>query len=501
MSSAADGVAATETHIDGYTKEDSRSDGDPAPKASVATSRRVPTWTALSATACTLVVAMIASPVAAEPGDSVPDSGARPAPVGAIKLPGQGGSIDSIDNANSGSSTGNVLGPLATQIMAESRAVEALGERLKRAELDLNTATTSANRAEQAWRTADEERQRVRESAHSAASDAYKHATGLGPFESYADELHKLSRVAPALGEHPGGVGPAEDLLRAESACRAAYQAYEQLSSDANSAKSRRDTIKVDFDQRLAALNNLKSRNAHALRLAEEARDRYEQSLGGGNLGEINADGMAANPRAIDAMGFALAQQRKPYVWGAEGPNSYDCSGLMRASYRSVGYTLPRVANDQYRGTNAIKITKWIKGDLLLPGDLLFFSTDSTDWTKIHHVGMYIGGGRMVHAPTSDDVVRIAPVWWSEFYGATRVFKEVPAAAPRPTTPTAPSTQPRPSQTTAPPTTVPPSSVPPSSPSDPPVTTPPATESTSPSTKPDASASPSDTESGTAAPN
>ena len=123
-------------------------------------------------------------------------------------------------------------------------------------------------------------------------------------------------------------------------------------------------------------------------------------------------------------MQFALAQLGEPYLWGAEGPNRWDCSGLMWAAYRSV-------AARRFRGSPATSTRRpsrsTVAATALLPGDLLFFSSSPTDASKIHHVGMYIGGGQMVHAPTTGDVVKISTVWWSRFFAATRVVGAVPA--------------------------------------------------------------------------
>ena len=69
-------------------------------------------------------------------------------------------------------------------------------------------------------------------------------------------------------------------------------------------------------------------------------------------------DGYEAHPRAVQAVEFALRQLGKPYQWGAQGPNRYDCSGLVLASYQSVGETVPRVAADQYWGTRDKLVTR-----------------------------------------------------------------------------------------------------------------------------------------------
>ena len=133
--------------------------------------------------------------------------------------------------------------------------------------------------------------------------------------------------------------------------------------------------------------------------------------------------GGEAHPRALAAVRYALAQLGDPYVWAAEGPNAFDCSGLMWAAYRTAGadyFGLPRVARDQYYATRH----RTVAPSALLPGDLIFFASSSS-WTSVHHVGMYIGEGKMVHAPTFGDVVRIAPVDTSRIYAATRIFGAV----------------------------------------------------------------------------
>lgn len=110
-----------------------------------------------------------------------------------------------------------------------------------------------------------------------------------------------------------------------------------------------------------------------------------------------------------DVVFHALAQVGKQYVWGASGPNNYDCSGLMLDAYRQVGITLPHNAAAQYNST--MRISR----DELQPGDLVFYNS-------LSHVGMYIGNGYIVHAPNSRSVVKVVPVdHGNVYYGATRV--------------------------------------------------------------------------------
>ncbi|MFF1875062.1 C40 family peptidase [Kitasatospora herbaricolor] len=101
------------------------------------------------------------------------------------------------------------------------------------------------------------------------------------------------------------------------------------------------------------------------------------------------------------AVAYALAQVGKPYVWGGDGPGGFDCSGLVQQAYRKGGVSLPRVANDQYAAATPIGA-----GDLRR-GDLLFWS-DSGRASAIHHVGIYLGGGRFVEAPRPGRNVRVS---------------------------------------------------------------------------------------------
>ncbi|MFD1934646.1 NlpC/P60 family protein [Nonomuraea mangrovi] len=145
---------------------------------------------------------------------------------------------------------------------------------------------------------------------------------------------------------------------------------------------------------------------------------KVESSLFRRAIGEAGRPGTRATKvnlpiigsgKAAEAARWALTQQLKPYVWGAEGPGSYDCSGLVMAAYQRVGISLPHYTGDQW--TAGTHITR----EELRPGDLVFFYSD------LHHVGIYIGGGMMVHAPQTGDVVRIATIGNRPFAGAVRI--------------------------------------------------------------------------------
>ncbi|MGB8652344.1 MAG: C40 family peptidase, partial [Mycobacteriales bacterium] len=131
-----------------------------------------------------------------------------------------------------------------------------------------------------------------------------------------------------------------------------------------------------------------------------------------GQLGTLPA--VAASPLAARAIAFAQAQLGKPYVWGATGPDSYDCSGLTGAAYHAAGLDLPRTAREQWYSGPQVGL-----GDLQ-PGDLLFWADDLTDPATIHHVALYVGAGLMIAAPHTGDVVRVQPVYLDGYFGAVR---------------------------------------------------------------------------------
>jgi peptidoglycan DL-endopeptidase CwlO len=112
-----------------------------------------------------------------------------------------------------------------------------------------------------------------------------------------------------------------------------------------------------------------------------------------------------------------LGRQGLPYVWGASGPNSFDCSGLVQWAMAQAGIQMPRVAADQARTGPAVPVSQ------LQPGDLLFYHTDPTDPGYISHVAIYLGHDEMLQAPQTGENVEVVPadVSGSEYAGAVRV--------------------------------------------------------------------------------
>jgi peptidoglycan DL-endopeptidase CwlO len=138
-------------------------------------------------------------------------------------------------------------------------------------------------------------------------------------------------------------------------------------------------------------------------------------SSGAAGAGSVTAP--AAPSAALGTMlKAAMSRRGLPYVWGAAGPNSFDCSGLVQWSFAQAGIVMPRVAADQARSGPAVPASQ------LAPGDLLFYHTDPTAPGYISHVAIYLGNGWMIQAPEPGMDVEVVPAaFGSDFAGAIRV--------------------------------------------------------------------------------
>ncbi|MET9799382.1 NlpC/P60 family protein [Streptomyces sp. NPDC006368] len=186
-----------------------------------------------------------------------------------------------------------------------------------------------------------------------------------------------------------------------------------------------------ELTARQAELSRHKSTVRHKLAAAERLLDRLTAAQraryddAGGSADRTPSRGTAATATATDdpgprgvrapgaraaqAVAYAYGALGKPYVWGATGPSAFDCSGLTQAAWRSAGVFLPRTTYTQINAGQRVSRSR------LAPGDLVFF------YSGISHVGLYIGDGRMIHAPRPGAPVRIAPIDDMPWAGATRV--------------------------------------------------------------------------------
>ncbi|RKE22271.1 C40 family peptidase [Streptomyces sp. TLI_171] len=221
----------------------------------------------------------------------------------------------------------------------------------------------------------------------SSSPDAYLSQAGLQGLAAaqQSETLRSALRLQQSI-----------DQERAETAAKLA---------ELEQARSTLAAKKTEIQARLAEAGRILA----GLRAADRARvlgDDTQAASRTATRGQTYTGPATGQVRAI--LDFAYAQLGKPYQWGAEGPGSYDCSGLTQAAFRAGGIALPRVTQDQWNAGKHVA-----RADLQ-PGDLLFYYRD------LHHVGLYLGNGKLLHAPRTGKNVEIVDMNVMPYMGAVR---------------------------------------------------------------------------------
>lgn len=208
-----------------------------------------------------------------------------------------------------------------------------------------------------------------------------------------------------ALSDSPGqfldgaerlrqGEKATSDLLSELGRTQSDLQRYAQEAAtrwqtlEANRIKQ--EDSKKQVEEKIKAAEELESKleaeeKARLIQLEQEAQYQAQKAwLSTGAMKDVNGKATDAGKRAVQ---FATAQIGKPYVWGAEGPGSFDCSGLTSQAWLAAGRGIPRTSQEQLRLLPKVALKD------MRPGDLIIYFDDAS------HVGMYVGDGAMVHAP------------------------------------------------------------------------------------------------------
>jgi cell wall-associated NlpC family hydrolase len=203
-----------------------------------------------------------------------------------------------------------------------------------------------------------------------------------------------------------------EELARqraAELAARKAAELQRRIAAKEAERKraEARERARAEQEAREEAKKNHGKPKKH--KPAKPSRDdRDDNDNNGGNGNNDNGGGSSHGSRkgASAAIDFALDQLGDMYLWGATGPGRWDCSGLTQGAWERAGVQLPHYSVAQYEQI------QHISEDDLRPGDLIFWATDPGNPGTIHHVALYLGGGRMVHAPRTGKPVQIDSVYY-----------------------------------------------------------------------------------------
>lgn len=284
-----------------------------------------------------------------------------------------------------------------------------------------NGAKEQADTAERRIRTLQDEAARGTEKLNSAREELGSMAAaqyrdgGLDPALQlalsndpgrYLDGAEFAERAGNRQATSVAGVR--RQLREIEQLRGAARVELTSLKSRQAELRRHKDTITDKLDTARGLLARLTAEERARL---QGGTDRAARSWTGARdaLTPASAAAQAPNSRAAAAISYAHSKLGSPYVWGATGPDAFDCSGLTQAAFRSAGLSLPRTTYAQ------IDAGRRVSRSELLPGDLVFF------YSSISHVGLYIGNGQMIHAPNPSAPVRVAPLDEMPFAGATRV--------------------------------------------------------------------------------
>lgn len=280
------------------------------------------------------------------------------------------------------------------------------------------TAERDLALAEQASSTHDEVAGRRVRALYMSGGTAglYARVLDARSISEVAQRVHQVSVVLSQDGRvaHVAdrAVALRQDAARRLAAAAAASTSLQKVvAAKADAVQgllTRTDALLAAADARVLALAEQQRQQAAQVSSAQAAAQLQAARAAAGNPSEV------VTPRAAALLAFARNQLGKPYLWGATGPDTFDCSGYTGAAYAAAGVALPRTSRQQWFAGPHVDLGQ------LQPGDLLFWADDLADPGSIHHVAIYEGGGLMLAAPHSGDVVKEQPVYLTGYIGAVR---------------------------------------------------------------------------------
>ncbi|MFF5281212.1 NlpC/P60 family protein [Streptomyces sp. NPDC013171] len=311
-----------------------------------------------------------------------------------------------------GDSVGGLLTRLRTlyqQAEAATEKYNAAEEALKRQAADTRKVTARLTAARTALAEGRAAAGRIARDQYQGRSDPSSFPSYLGLLfaadpQSALDEGHLMARAAR---DRAGAIAR---LTRAErqagSLASASRKALDRQQGLAAAQRTRRDEVRAklqEVEKLLAALSPDQLSRLTALERVQTAGAQREL-LDSGVL-----DGVRTPSRAgAEALRFAVGQIGKPYEWGAEGPEAYDCSGLTQQAWAAAGRELPRTSQEQWATLPRVPLAE------LRPGDLVVYFPGAT------HVALYLGGGLVVQAPRPGGRVKVSPLAANPVLGAVR---------------------------------------------------------------------------------
>jgi cell wall-associated NlpC family hydrolase len=318
-------------------------------------------------------------------------------------------------------------------------AAEASAERFNRGRIQLAKAQGAAAVAQAAVTRDDAALADVRRQVSGFAAQLYRRGPGgpeltlitTGNPNTYVQQVGVLNQISQSQAR----VMADFQTAKSRQATAAAYATATVKDAKATVAGLNKEKAQVAAQSAkvLQILQDLQAKQAQLIQAAKDTAARQAAQARAAALA-IEAQNAAASAAAFQssptieppqsagiqhyngnaaqiALQVAKAQLGKSYVYGAAGPDHFDCSGLTMYAYGQAGVSLPHYTGDQYNQGHHVPESD------LQPGDLVFFD-------NLGHEGMYIGNGNFIHAPHTGDVVKISPIagyWQSVYVGAVRL--------------------------------------------------------------------------------
>ncbi|MET9777391.1 NlpC/P60 family protein [Streptomyces sp. NPDC006367] len=326
--------------------------------------------------------------------------------------------------------------PTAPPAASPDKDLEAVRKRLDELYRAASSATDQYNAAEEAAKKQSDELaglakkitegrrelDGLKDRAGAAARSQYR--TGGLPDEAKLVLSGDPEEFLDGTGRVMQGQRAAEALLGELSRAQADLLAYQADASarwkKLESSRRAKAAARKEIEQRIAAAEKLESElekeeKERLARLERIAQEKAQAAwLGSGAVKDLGVQATGQGRKAVE---YATAQIGKPYRWGAEGPKAYDCSGLTSQAWAAAGKAIPRTSQQQWQQL------RHVGTEDMRPGDLIIYFDDAS------HVGMYIGDGRIVHAPRPGRAITVAGAGTMPILGVVR--PETPPAPPR----------------------------------------------------------------------
>lgn len=265
-------------------------------------------------------------------------------------------------------------------------------------------------------RAAEQKLARLTSLAGAAARAQYRSGTGAAlpaelQFVLADDPERALDHASLARQVQQGTIDTVTALTATGEELRARTDEASEVLGRLKTDRRDRDAERKTVEERIAAAESLESQLAASqlqelddldTREASAAQDAWVDT---GVLDTVGTTTTAAGKKAVE---YAARQLGKPYVWGAEGPGGYDCSGLTSQAWLSAGLVIPRTSQAQWQGLTRVPVGS------MRPGDLIVYYSDAS------HVAIYIGDGEMINAPRPGRTVSIAPAGSMPILGVVR---------------------------------------------------------------------------------